>query len=177
MGKLTRFAVLILVVVTIGVMGLVFYVRASIHHLGFLTTSDVERLLSAANEAHAVAAQNKACLFTIDESSLGDKGHEAEMLYVAAMLDLYKAKLGVAARSLADLDKLRDFNQSNRLDRRRLQKDCAVYVDPSGATVVSCVGSKPSTTELARLASGAEYVQKFYRLGQGEVLYIPAAKC
>lgn len=177
MSKQKRVVVIVLLLLVAGVVGFIAYVRVSIHRLGFLTTSDVKVLMAAANEARAAVEQNKACVLPIDESSVGNRREEAEMLYVAAMLDLYRAKFGVAARDLRDLDRLRDFDQNNRLDKRRLEKDCAVYVDPGGATVVSCGGSKPSTTDLAKLVSGAEYVQKFYRLGVSEALYIPAPKC
>jgi hypothetical protein len=177
MSKRSRALLVVVLTLATGVVGFIAYVRASIHHLGFLTTSDVKVLLSAANEARAEVAQNKACLFSIDESSVGDKKQEAEMLYIAAMLDLYRAKFGVAARSLGDLDRLRDFQQRSRLDTRRLQEDCYVYIDPSSASVVTCRGEKPSDIELARVMRTAEYVQRFYRLGESEVLYIPAPKC
>jgi hypothetical protein len=177
MSKQTRVAVIVLLVLLIGGVGFIAYVRASIHHLGFLTTSDVKVLMSAANEARAAVEHNKSCVLPMDESTKGDRRQEAEMLYIAAMLDLYRAKFGVAARSLSDLDRLRDFDQNSRLDKRRLEKDCFVYVDPSGASVVSCGGSKPSSAGLAKLVPGAEYVQRFYRVGKSEVLYIPVPKC
>src|ERR1035438_3533273 len=105
MSKQSRALLVVLLVLVIGTVALIAYVRASIHHLEFLTTSDVKVLISAANEARAAVAQNKACLFTIDESSVGDKKQEAEMLYIAAMLNLYRAKFGVAARNLEELDR------------------------------------------------------------------------
>jgi hypothetical protein len=175
MSKQKRVVVIVLLVLATGIVGFIAYVRTSIHHLGFLTTSDVKVLMTAASEARAAVEQNKACVLPIDESSMGNRKQEAEMLYVAAMLDLYQAKFGVAARSLADLDRLRDRN--SKLDWRRLEKDCSLYVDSSGASVVTCGGSRPSSVELAKLISGAEYMQKFYRVGGSEALYIPAPKC
>jgi len=174
-----RTALFLLTAIAVTAFGLLAYLRLSLRHahIGFFTTHDVEVLTSAANEARVAVAQNKACVFPIDESGRGDRKQEAEMLYIAAMLNLYRAKFGVAARSLADLDRLSDFDRHNGLDRRRLEKDCSLYVDPSGATVVSCGGSMPLGTELTKFISGAEFVQRFYSVGESEVLYIPSPKC
>jgi len=63
-----RITMLVLVVLTAGIVGFIAYVHASIRHLGFLTTSDVKALMSAANEARAAVAQNKARVLPIDDS-------------------------------------------------------------------------------------------------------------
>ena len=175
MRKLIRAVVIVLIVLATAAIGLIAYVRIATQRVGFFTTSDVKVLMEAANEARAAVEQNKTCVLPIDESSIGNRKQERQMQYVAAMLDLYQAKFGVAARSLADLDRIREPN--SKLDTRRLEKDCSLYVDPGGATVVSCGGSRPSSTELAKLISGAEYKQKFYRIGDSEALYIPVPKC
>ena len=177
LNRKLRAALFLMTAVTLIAFGLLAYLRLSLRHahIGFLTPQDVEVLISEANEARVAVAQNKACVYPIDESGRGDRKQEAEMLYIAAMLNLYRAKFGVAARSLADLDRVREPN--SKLDARQLEKDCSLYVDSSSATVVSCGSSRPSDTELAKLVSGAEYEQKFYRVEGSEVLYIPAPKC
>lgn len=179
MSKMTRTVLVLVVILGTTIAGFLIYFSVSLRHirLGLFTPADVQMLLSAANEARDAVEQHKACVLPIDESSLGNRTQEAEMLYLAAMLDLYRAKFGMAPRTLADLDRLRDFGKANRLDGLRLEKDCSVYLDPSGATAVSCGGTRPSNTDLAKLISSAEYVQKFYRLGNSEVLYVPVPKC
>lgn len=176
MGRVLRFAMLILLGVTMGAVALVFYVRASIHHLGFLTKSDVEKLVSAASEARIATLENKACLFDIDESSVGDKGRETEMLYVAAMLDLYRAKFGVAAHNIDELDNLPELNQQSRAGSHLWKKDCYVHAS-EGATIVSCGNQKPSDLDIAEFAAVTGNVERFYKLGRSEVLYIPSPKC
>jgi hypothetical protein len=177
MSKQMRVTSVVAVVLIVAVTGFVVYVRMSIQHLGFLNPSDVKMLMSAVDTARAAVVRDKACLFTIDESSIGDTRKEAEMLYVAAMLDLYRAKFGTSASSIADLDRLSDFNRASKLNANQLAKDCSVYVDPSGSSVVSCGGARPADADLALFMRSADYVEKFHKVGEHEILYVPAQKC
>jgi len=171
-------AVLVLV---LGMVGFVVCMRWSLRHMhvGFFTPADVHRLMAPVELVRGVIVlgRNANCIFTVDESSIGDKKKEAEMLYVAGMLDLYREKFGRAASSVTDLSQLRDFDNASRLNGRQLERDCFVYADPSGSYVVSCGPSRPSGADAAAFAPKADSVERFYELGGREILYVPARKC
>ena len=79
MRKLIRAVVIVLLVLATAAIGFIAYVRMSIQHVGFFTTSDVKVLMEAANEARAAVEQNKTCVLPIDESSIGNRKQEAEI--------------------------------------------------------------------------------------------------
>jgi hypothetical protein len=159
------------------VLGAVAYFHEAIRHVGFFTQSDVRLLVSHAQAARAAVLQNTGCVLKIDESSMGNKKLESEMSYIAAMLDLYRVRFGVAASSMHDLSRLTDFGQNRKLNIARLEKDCYVYMGSVGSSIVACGPSRPSDAELAEFARSPEYVQRFYRLMGNEILYVPAPKC
>jgi hypothetical protein len=99
------------------------------------------------------------------------------MSYIAAMLDLYRVRFGVAAGSMQDLRRLTDFSDNHKLKITRLEKDCALYARSAGSSIVTCGPSRPSDAELAEFAGNREYGQRFYGLMGSEILYVPAPKC
>jgi hypothetical protein len=166
-------------VLLLGAGGFLGYMKWSLRHMhiGFFTRADVDRLMAQAEVARLAVLRNRDCLFTVDESSMGDKKTEGEMSYAAAMLDFYSVKFGTAASSIADLDKLRDFDHASKLNGRQLEKDCSLYADPSGSYVVSCGPSKPSSADVSTFMRNADFAKRFYKLGSREILYVPAPKC
>ena len=161
-----RAAAATVLVLVLGAGGFLGYMKWSLRHMhiGFLTRADVNSLLAQAEVARLAVVRNRDCLFTVDESSMGDKKTEGEMSYAAAMLDLYSVKFGTAASSIDDLDKLRDFDDASKLNRRQLENDCSLYADPSGSYVVSCGPSKPSSADVSTFTRNANFAKKFYRL-------------
>jgi hypothetical protein len=107
-----RILLIVSFVLVVAAFGAVVYLRESLRHMHLgVTESDVRLLVSKAQEARAAVMQNKGCVLKIDESSIGNKKLESEMSYVAAMLDMYRVRFGVAASSIHDLSKLTDANQ------------------------------------------------------------------
>jgi hypothetical protein len=174
-----RIALIVFSVFVVVTLGAVAYFHEAIRHMhvGFFTESDVRLLVSKAQEARAAVLQNKGCWLKIDESSIGDKKLESEMSYVAAMLDMYRVRFGVAPRNIHDLSKLTDSNQNWKLSMTKLEKDCSLYASSACSSIVTCGPSRPSDTELADFARNPEYMQRFYRLRGNEILYVPAPKC
>jgi hypothetical protein len=122
-----RVALIVLFVLVVAAFGAVVYLRESLRHMHLgVTESDVRLLVSKAQEARAAVLQNKGCVLKIDESSIGDKKLESEMSYVAAMLDMYRVRFGVAASSMHDLSKLTDSSQNWNLSITKLEKDCSL---------------------------------------------------
>jgi hypothetical protein len=174
-----RIAPIVFSVFVVVALGAVAYFHEAIKHMhvGFFTESDVRLLVSEAQAARAAVLQNKGCVLKIDESSIGDKKLESEMLYVAAMLDLYRVRFGVTASSMHDLSRLTDFSQKGKLNITKLEKECSLYTSSVGSSIVTCGPSRPSDAELADFARNPEYMQRFYRLKGSEILYVPAPMC
>lgn len=178
MTRVTRITVLT-IVIFIGMVGALTYFHLSLRRMriGFLTPADVRTLMEAAERARGAVAENRTCVFGIDDSSIGDQGQEAKMLYLAAMLDLYRVKFGRTPATVAELDRLRTFDKANALDVGKLDKECSIYPNSGGASVITCGTWRPSSDDLAALTNRAGYVQMFYRVGDHEVLYVPAPRC
>jgi hypothetical protein len=169
-------SLVVLCVFMSAVTGVLIYLRFSVGRspIGFFSPHDADTLISEAEAARNIVVQNKRCSFTIDQSSLGNKQQEAEMLYIASMLDLYRARFGVAARTMSDLLKLNEISKS---DWNRWNKTCYFYVDSSSASVVTCGRNLPSDAELTQLARRLDPIQRFYKIKDAEVLYIPTPRC
>jgi hypothetical protein len=99
------------------------------------------------------------------------------MSYVAAMPELYKSKFGRAPSSMSDLKKLPEFEHADALNEHSFSRDCSIYSDQGASFAVSCGRSRPSKIELAAFMRTAPSVQKFYMVGENEILYIPVPKC
>jgi hypothetical protein len=179
MAKAVKVALVAAMVLVMGVVGLGVYARWSLRHMqiGFFTPADLDKLIAQVEVARAVVGRNGNCLRTVGQSGIGDRKKEAEMLYVAAMVDFYRMKFGTAASRLTDLNKLPDFEHASALNGRLLEKDCSIYLDQSGSFVVTCGPYKPSNLDVAAFMRNAPFVQKFYTLGGSEILYVPAPKC
>jgi len=138
---------------------------------------DLRGLSSRLGLVEALTGARSPCIASADSASLGDREKEAEMSYVATMPDLYKSRFGVPASSVADLNKLPEFESANRLNNREFEKDCTIYFDQNTSFAVTCGSPKPSSAEASTFMRSAPFVRGFYKLGQSEILYVPAPKC
>lgn len=166
-------------VLVLGIVGSAAWVDWSLRHMqiGFLNSAAVGGLMARVELVRDVMWLNRNCLPVVDESSKGDKRKGAEMEYIAATLELYRAKFGRAASSVNDLNKLSDFDNASKLNGRQLEKEYSIYDHPSGSYVVSCGPSRPSSADVAAFAPRVDSGQRFYDLGGREILYVPARKC
>lgn len=148
------------------VVGLGAYVHWSLRHMhfDFLPT------------AIALDKLTGGCLPPVDQTSLGDREGEAEMSYIAGMQDLYRTRIGTPPSSLTDLNKLPEFAQADGLNGHQFEKDCSIYVAPTGY-VVNCGPSQLSSADIAAFVGKAPFARKFYVLGRSEILYVPAPRC
>jgi hypothetical protein len=174
-----RVGVAAVLVLVLGVAVLVAWIDWSLRHMqiGLLSTAAVGGFMARVELVRDVMLLNRSCLFTVDESSKGDQKKEAEMRYIAAMLDLYRAKFGRAASSVTDLNKLSDFDNASKLNGRQLEKECSIYAYPRGSFAVSCGSSRPRNADVAAFRPRTDAVERFYELGGHEILYVPAQKC
>ena len=179
MSRITRIALFAFALMLAGALGAVVSFYVSLRHMrvGFISEKDADTIRAAADLARAAISRNPSCNIKVDESSIGEKRQEAMMLYVAAMVDLYQVGFGSLPTRIADLDRLRDFDNSSKLNGRELENVCSIYSDGNGSFVVSCGQSRPSNPEVVEFMRKADNVKKFYRLGQLEILYVPIPRC
>jgi hypothetical protein len=179
MSKTVRLVLVATLICVVGAIAAFTYVAYSLRHVhpGFFSVEDVGILMKAAQTARAAIAEERKCRFTIDESSIGDRKREAEMSYLAAMIDLYRVKFGTTPTKIADLNDLPGFGENNRSNVGHLEKECAIHTDPGGASVVACGTGELANADLGSLFRMGKDVEKFYRVGDDEVLFIPSPKC
>jgi len=181
MNKFMRVAVGAVLVLALGMVGFVVCMRWSLRYMqvAFFAPADVDGLMARVELVRDVIVMGRSshCPFAVDESSIGDKKKEAEMMYVAGVLDLYREKFGRAASSITDLNQLRDFDNASKLNGRQLEKDCSVYANPAGSYVVSCGPSRSSSAHAAAFVPRSDSVERFYELDGREILYVPARRC
>jgi hypothetical protein len=126
----------------------------------------------------AVQAQSEKCRVVMDESSLGNLDQESKMLVLANRLRIYQAEIGQAPRTIGDLqDGLSGSNKTNKSALDELRDYWFVYDDTSGWFVLGRGGWRPSIADLSTLAAGAGRIEKFHKLGEHEVLFIPRENC
>lgn len=173
----TLLALLIVVLaLVLAVCGISVYMRISMRHLGFLTSSDVDKLLAMVREEQK-SAQAEGCSFPIDTSSLGDQKQEEQMLRVASLLDLYYGQFSRAAGNIEDLDALGRHNHDLQRNVDDLKSHCAILANSDGGTAASCSVRKPVIAAFPDILRSAPPTERFYVIGSNEVLFIPAPKC
>lgn len=180
MSRVTRIALFATALILAGAVGAVISFYVSLRHMrvGFISEKDADTIREAADLARAAISRTPSCNVKVDESSIGEKKQEAMMLYVAAMVDLYQVGFGSLPEKVADLDRLRNFDNSSKLNGRELEKVCSIYSDGNASSfVVSCSQSRPPNPEVVQFMRKADYVKKFYKLGQSEILYVPIPRC
>ena len=117
------------------------------------------------------------CAPKIDPTSLGRREFEAEMSYIAAMSEIYKKQFGKMPASLRDLARIPEFANANSINSREFERECSLYASPGDSFVVSCGPAQLSRKEAERFMEHAMQTQKFYLLGNSEILYVPAPRC
>jgi hypothetical protein len=174
MERTTRVAWIVGLSALVVLTGSALYVRWSLRHMRL--DLDLRGLSSRLGLVEALTGHSP-CIASSDPGSLGDREKEAEMSYIATMPDLYKSRFGVPPSNIADLNRLPEFETANRLNNREFENDCSIYFDHSASFAVSCGPTKPSSQDLAAFLYNAPFVRRFYRIGNNEVLYVPAPKC
>jgi hypothetical protein len=182
--KRIRIMLLVTVLLTFGAVGLVVIGRAviqqSLRHLDFGNPTNQRAALTKVLDAVQIAAraQSDKCRVVLDESSLGDLDREAKMLILADLLRVYQADFGKVPHSVGDLQAgLYGSDEANKSAMNKLQDYWFVYDDTSAWFVLGYGGWRPSSVDLSTLAASAGRIEKFHKLGEHEVLFIPGEKC
>jgi len=175
MGKVAKALIVAALALPLTILAGKAFVRWSLKDLQF----DLSGLAAQVNADTAVirALVGRNCFRTVDQSSIGDKRKEAQMSYVAAVLDLYRVRFGKSTAVVSELNKLPEFEHANSTNRHYFEKDCSIHVGESGSAVVSCGSSRPTKDTVEAFMRNAKPVQKFYLLDGSEILFIPAPKC
>jgi hypothetical protein len=176
MRKILLVLLIVFLALVLAVCGINVYMRISMSHLGFLTPSDVDKLLTMVHEVQK-NAEAEGCSFPIDTSSLGDQQREQQMLRVDSLLVLYYAEFNRSASSIEDLDALGRLNRDLQGNVNDLKNHCVISVNSDGKTVASCGVGKPAISAFPEILRNAPSTERFYEIGSNEVLFIPAPKC
>jgi hypothetical protein len=138
---------------------------------------DFTGLVAFTNTASAIASLAKPklplCTSAIKRPPSGDARQEAMMVYVASIVDLYRTTFGKSPENIRDLDKLRTFENADRLNGNEMKRTCSIQeMLSSRAYALTCSGKLPSADRLDSTL-GKAVDEQFAMVDGIEVLHVP----